>query len=128
MKRITREQLLELHRIQIERYGGSDGILNSGAIDSALAQPFQGFGGVEFYPSIEEKTAMLGFSLISNHAFCDGNKRIGYSAMDTFLRLNGFKLKANTDDAEAITMGVASHQVTREQLAEWIQNHLVKLD
>jgi death-on-curing protein len=128
MRRLTLEELLALHAALLERHGGVEGILNAGAVDSALHQPFMTFGGEELYPTPEEKACARAFSLICNHAFRDGNKRIGYAAMDVFLRLNGFKLKATADDAEAITLGVASHRVNREEFLAWIRSHLTTLE
>ncbi len=71
--------------------------------------------------------AALGFSLTSNHGFKDGNKRVGFTAMDVFLRLNGHKIAAPVDEAERVTLAVASHALTREQFAEWVRAHITAL-
>ncbi len=80
MKRLTKEQVLLLHSALTQETGGSDGIRDEGLLESALETPFQSFGGSDVYPSIQQKAARLGFGLIQNHAFIDGNKRIGAHA------------------------------------------------
>jgi death-on-curing protein len=76
------------------------------------------------YPSLESKATALCFSLVMNHPFVDGNKRIGHAAMETFLVLNGLELEASVDEAERAVLGLAAGTLTREQLLEWIQNHV----
>jgi death on curing protein len=124
---LSLQQVLELHEEAIRRYGGSVGVRDLGLVDSALAQPDASFGGVEFYPTLVEKIAALGFSLVRNHGFIDGNKRVGYAAMDVFARGNGHRLAATTDDAEAATLAVAASQWTLAQLTEWVRTHLQPL-
>ena len=106
---------------------GKDAIHDLGLVDSAVAQPQQGCYGVDLHPTLEEKAAALGYYLCSNHGFKDGNKRIGFLGMDAYLRLNGHKVVADTDDAEAMFLGIASHKTTREQLLEWVRQHLAPL-
>lgn len=77
MIRLSREQIIMLHTQLINETGGTDGIRDEGLLDSALNAPFQGFGCVDKFPSIQQKAARLGFGLIKNHAFIDSNKRIG---------------------------------------------------
>lgn len=95
MRFITLAELIELHRRIIKQSGGGDGIRDLGLAESALAQPQMSFGGAELYPTLAEKAAALCFSLVMNHPFIDGNKRIGHAAMETFLVLNGYQLDAN---------------------------------
>ena len=83
-------------------------------------------GGVEAYPTVSAKAAALGYSLIQNHPFVDGNKRVGHAAMATFLLLNGWQLEAGLEDAEDVILGVASGDVGRDGLTEWITGHLVR--
>jgi len=83
------EELLELHRMVLRQSGGTPGLRDPNGLESALAQPRMTFGGEDLYPSLVEKAAALGFSLVMNHPFIDGNKRIGHAAMETFLVLNG---------------------------------------
>jgi death-on-curing protein len=91
---LTLNEVLELHGQIISQSGGTPGILNLTALESALAQPRMTFGGTELYPTIAEKASAIGFSLIKNHPFVDGNKRSGHAAMEVFLVLNGFEIRA----------------------------------
>lgn len=87
--------------------------------------PRQTFAGVELYPSILSKAAVLGFGLIQNHAFVDGNKRVGHAAMETFLMLNGLELSASVDESEQAILQVASGKLTKDQLLEWLSAHTI---
>jgi death-on-curing protein len=117
-------QVLDLHFQVIEASGGSHGVLNMGALDSALAQPQMSFGGQELYPTIAEKAAVLGFCLIQNHPFVDGNKRIGHAAMETFLVLNGFELSCPVDGQEQVILAVAASTMKRQDFTAWVQCHI----
>src|SRR6266508_4005253 len=120
---LTLEEVLSIHATMVARYGGDPGILDIGAIDSALAQPRQGFGGQDFYPSIAEKAAALAYFISKNHGFVDGNKRAGFGAMDTFLRSNGFKVVAPIDELETAFLGMTANKITREEFFEWVRKH-----
>jgi death-on-curing protein len=85
MRYISLGQALQLHRRIIEQSGGTPGILNLGALKSALQQPPMSIGGEYLYPTLAEKAAVLAFSIIRNHPFIDGNKRTGHAAMEVFL-------------------------------------------
>lgn len=124
---LTLDEVLAVHALAIARYGGSPVIHDLGLVDSGVTQPQQGFGGVELYPTLEEKAAAFGFSLCSNHGIKDGNKRIGFLSMDAILRVNGHKIVADTADAEAMFLGIASHATTRDQLLEWVRQHIATL-
>ncbi len=117
------DEVKEIHRIAIEQFGGSHGIRDEGLLDSAVAQPKGSFAGQEFYPTIAEKAAALGFSLIGNHPFIDGNKRAGFAAMAVFLELNGFVLECSDDAGEAATLKVAAGEMTRDELLDWIRTY-----
>src|SRR5687768_14026536 len=108
MRYLSLNELLELHRRVMEQSGGLAGIHSLDAVEAALAQPQMTFGGEELYPTIVEKASALGFSLIQNHPFIDGNKRTGHAAMETFLVLNGFEIDASVDEQERIILQVAS--------------------
>jgi death-on-curing protein len=97
-------------------------------LESALGQPQQTFGGDDLYPSLVAKAAALGFSLIKNHPFVDGNKRVGHAAVEAMLMLNGFELSASVDDSEAEVLGVAAGTHTREQLQAWLERRMVPYD
>ena len=98
-------------------------IARIGLLDSALEGIFQTFGGVELYPTKEEKGARLGYSLISNHAFVDGNKRIGMYIMLTFLEVNGIRLDCTNEDVVEAGLGVASGKMSYEELLAWVKTH-----
>lgn len=115
---------LDLYGRVLVAGGGSSAIRDLGALESALAQARATFDDVELYPTLVEKAAALGFSLIRNHPFVDGNKRVGHAALEVFLVLNGQQLDASVDDAERVILGVAAGTIGREDFAEWIRQHL----
>ena len=84
------------------------------------------FGDNELYPTLAEKAAALGFSLIQNHPFVDGNKRTGHAAMEIFLLLNGFEIDASVDEQEQVILQVASSQRNRSEFADWVESVLIK--
>jgi death-on-curing protein len=124
MRLLALAEVLELHRMLIEQTGGSPGLRDLGALESAVAQPRMTFDGVELYPSLVEKTAAIGFSLIKNHPFVDGNKRIGHAAMETFLLLNGFEIDASIDEQERFVLSLAAGTTTRDDLVKWLRSHM----
>ena len=117
-------ELLALHERIAEQSGGGFGVRDLGLLESALAQPRQSFDGADLYPSLVEKAAALGFSLIGNHPFVDGNKRIGHAAMEIFLVLNGYEIDADVDEQERLVLAVAAGEMTRARLTDWLQDHL----
>jgi len=125
---LTLAEVLELHRLVLAQTGGGAGLRDLGALEAAVAQPRQSFGGQELYPTLGAKVAALGFGLIANHPFVDGNKRVGHAAMDTMLLLNGAELRASVEEAEAMMLGVAAGKATREQLLVWVEAHTVPAD
>ena len=120
MRYLTLSEVLELHRRVIELTGGADGVRDLAGVQSAVVQPQMTFDGDELYPSLIDKAAALCFSLVMNHPFVDGNKRIGHAAMETFLILNGHELNADVDDAESLFLKLAGGDVEREELVGWI--------
>ena len=128
MRYLTLNETLELHRRVITQSGGAAGILNLGALESALAQPQMIFDGNDLYPTIADKAAALGFSLIQNHPFVDGNKRVGHASMEVFLVLNGFEIAASTDEQEQIILNVASGALNQVGLTTWLRDHTVPKD
>src|SRR5687767_8318476 len=98
MRYLTREEVLDLHGLLLQQSGGTPGLRDPNALESALAQPQMTFGGEDLYPGLVEKAGALGFSLITNHPFVDGNKRIGHAVMETFLVLNGYEIAASPDE------------------------------
>jgi len=118
------EQVMAMHSEVIAATGGSDGLRDRGVLESALGQPQMSFGGQDLYPSLAEKAAALGFSLINNHPFVDGNKRIGWVAVLAFLQLNGHDLQGVVDEQERVVLAVASGEMPREEWTRWVQSHL----
>jgi len=127
MRYLTLAEVGELHRRLLEATGGAVGIRDLGALESAVVQPKMMFAGVDRYPSLVEKAAALGFALVENHPFVDGNKRVGHAAMETFLVLNGAELDADVGGQEAVMLGLASGRVDRAQLADWLRQHIKPL-
>lgn len=125
MIRFSEEKVLLLHQLIIAETGGSAELRDIGLLDSALEGCFQPFGGQKLYPTKEEKGARLGYSLISNHAFVDGNKRIGMYVMLTFLEVNGIRLDCTNDDVVEAGLGVASGQMGYEELLAWVKTHRI---
>jgi len=127
MRYLTLGEVLDLHRRIIEQSGGAVGVRELGGVESAVAQPQMTFGGEELYPTIESKATALCFSLVMNHPFVDGNKRIGHAAMETFLVMNGFEIAANVDHAETTILTLAAGELSREELLEWVTSHIRRL-
>jgi death on curing protein len=125
MRYLTVDEVLELHRRLVTQSGGGSGVRDMNALDSAVAQPRISFGGEELYPTLPEKAAALCYSLIMNHPFLDGNKRIGHAAMETYLFLNGYEIAASTDEQEKIILGLASGYVGRNEFLAWLRAHLM---
>ena len=125
MIKFTKEKVLLLHKLIAEATGGSVGVRDEALLDSALENAFSGFGDREFYPTKEEKGARLGYTLISNHAFVDGNKRIGMYVMLTFLEANGIRIECSNDDITEVGLGVAAGSMDYEALLAWVRQHAV---
>ena len=125
MIRFSEEKVLLLHQLMIAETGGAADLRDIRLLDSVLESIFQTFDGQELYPTKEEKGARLGFSLISNHAFVDGNKRIGMYVMLTFLEVNGIRLDCSNEDVVSAGLGVASGKMDYEQLLAWVRRHRI---
>ena len=95
------------------------------ALESALAQPQMTFGGEELYPMLVDKAAVLGYALIKNHPFLDGNKRTGHAAMEVFLVLNGYEIYATVDEQEHMILQVAAGEIDREEFTAWLRTHVI---
>ena len=126
MRALTLAEVLELHRQVIEQSGGAQGLLELRALESALAQPRMTCDGDDLYPSIVEKAAALGFSMITNHPFVDGNKRTGHAAMETFLVLNGYEISASVDEQEQAILQVATGELARQEFTARLRAHVVQ--
>ena len=122
---LTIEEVIDLQRRIIEMAGGAHGIRDENTLDSAVAQPRMAFGGQDLYATIVEKAAAIAFSLVMNHPFVDGNKRIGHAAMEGFLVLNGYEINAGVEEQEQVFLELAGGTLERERFVQWVQTHTV---
>ena len=123
MIKFSKDKVLLLHKLIAEETGGSIGVRDEALLESALEGAFAGFGDREFYPTKEEKGAMLGYTLISNHAFVDGNKRIGMYVMLTFLEVNGLRVECTNEEVAEVGFAVAAGTMDYDNLLEWVREH-----
>jgi death-on-curing protein len=127
-KFITKEQVLLLHELQINRFGGAVGIVNEGLLDSALAQPQATFFGEFLHQEIHEQAAAYLYHLVKNHPFLDGNKRVGAAVMEVFLRINGYVLTLSNEELYNLTMQVAQGQLSKDEVSALIYENMQPLD
>ncbi len=125
MIKFSKEKVLLLHQLIAQETGGSIGLRDEGLLESAIEAAFSTFGGQELYPTKEEKGARLGYNLISNHAFVDGNKRIGMYVMLTFLEVNGIHMDCTNDDVASVGLAIASGTMNYDALLDWIRQHQI---
>ena len=123
MIKFSKEKILLLHRILAEATGGGVGVRDEALLDSAIEAAFAGYGDREFYPTKEEKGARLGYALISNHAFLDGNKRIGIYVMLSFLEMNGIRIQCTDAELVRVGLSVADGSMKYEALLQWVIDH-----
>lgn len=123
MIKFSKEKVLLLHKLIAEETGGSIGVRDEGLLESAIEGAFATFDGKDLYPTKEEKGARLGYTLISDHAFVDGNKRIGMYVMMTFLEVNGIRLECTNEEVAQVGLDVASGKMKYEQLLDWVICH-----
>lgn len=122
--KFTRDNVLNVYKILVEATGGTVGVRDEGLLLSAIEAPYQTFGGVELFPTTLEKAVRLGFGLVANHPFIDGNKRIGILVMLTFLELNGFNIEFSDDEIIDMALGVASGKYKYEDLYKIVNDKL----
>lgn len=123
MIKLTKEQVVSIHSSLIKASGGTDGVRDDGLLESALESPFQTFDGHDLYPSIIQKAARIGYSLVSNYPFIDGNKRIGIHIMLVFLAINGIDISCTQEDLIKIGLSLADDTMTFEELSVWLSSH-----
>lgn len=123
---LTSNKILQLHKFLMQETGGLDGLRDAALLDSAVQSPFATFDGQELYPSHEEKAAKLGYTLVKNHAFIDGNKRIGVYVLTIFLDVNGVEMTYSDDDLIALGLGLADGSFSYESVLDWIEQHKVE--
>ena len=125
MRFLALGEVLALHRRILAESGGTPGVRDLGAIASAVSQPRISVSGQDAYPTLIDKAAALGFSLIRNHGFIDGNKRIAHAAMEVFLVMNDIEISASVDDQERFMLSLAAGQVSRDGLVEWLRSNTI---
>jgi death-on-curing protein len=123
MMKLTKEQILIMHSELITEFGGSDGLRDKCLFDSALAAPYQTFDGHGLLPTIQQKAVRLGYGLIMNHPFIDGNKRIGTHVMIVTLAMNGIELEYTQKELYEAILDVASGKVSFSGLHDWVLTH-----
>ena len=125
MTKFSKEKVLLLHQYIASETGGSVGLRDEGLLESALESAFVTFEGKELYPTKEEKAARIGASLVSNHAFLDGNKRIGMYVMLTFLEVNGVRLQCTDEEIVRAGLALADGSMGYDELLSWIREHVM---
>jgi len=122
------KEVEQLHRILIDKFGGSHGVRDLEAIESAIARPFQTFDGNDLYPSVLEKAASLIESILVNHPFIDGNKRTGYTLLRIYLIQNGVDINASSDNKYEFVINIASGILKYEGILSWLKSNTVKMN
>ena len=123
---ISADEVINIHDILIDKFGGTHGVRDINAPESAITRPFMTFDQKDLYPSLTTKAAALIESLISNHPFLDGNKRVGYVIMRYFLLTNGFDIQATQSEKFEFVIKIAQNQLQFEQINSWISEKLFK--
>ncbi|BAZ28671.1 death-on-curing family protein [Cylindrospermum sp. NIES-4074] len=127
LKFVEKEDVLSIHDKQIRLYGGLSGIRDEGSLESAISQPQATYGGEFLHPTIFEQAAAYLFHINKNHAFIDGNKRVSFAVMVTFLNMNDYKINMEDDEAEELTIQVADDKVSKEELIEILKGCITEL-
>lgn len=122
---ISIEEVLAIHQVLIQKYGGSEGVRDEGLLVAALERPFSGFGSVEFYPKVEEKEAAILESIVKNHPFVDGNNRTGYVLMRLLLMHYGQDIRASQDEKYDFVIQVASGLLDFDGIKSWLKSRMV---
>ena len=118
------EDVLNIHQVLVEQFGGMPGVRDEGLLESALSQPKATFFGELLHPTIHEQAAAYLYHIAKNHPFLDGNKRTAYGGMEAFLRLNGYNLNPTDDEAYDMVMRVAQGEITKEELSRFVEQHI----
>ena len=124
---LSLSQILLIHHRLIQQSGGTPGLRDLAALESAVAQPKMTFDNNALYPTLSDKASALGFSLINNHPFIDGNKRICHAAIEVFLVLNGYEIDASVTDQEKVILQLATGKMERAELVHWLKAHMVRV-
>lgn len=119
-------QILAIHNEVIAQTGGPKEIRDIQLLESAVARPQATFAKKALYPDVFSKAAALGHSIISNHPFIDGNKRVGYMAMRLFLNVNGYDLTASVEENYQFVIEIAEREKDVKSIAKWLKEHSQK--
>ncbi len=120
---LSKEQIIKLYEELVSETGGTGGIRDEGLLESAINAPLQSYDNIELFPSIQQKGARLGYGIIMNHPFVDGNKRTGAHAMLVFLAINGIELCFDDDELVNTVLNVAAGKTKFEELLKWVIEH-----
>lgn len=123
MIHLDADDVVAMHADVLAHSGGGAGIRDRNGLESAVAQPQTSFGGADLYPTLIEKASALCYSLVLDHPFVDGNKRIGVVAMVAFLDVNGYDFRVDADSGEATILRLAAGDLNRDELADWVRSH-----
>lgn len=118
------KQTLFIYRKIMQATGGIMGLRDEGLLCSALARPRMTFGGKDLYPALFEKVAVLGHSLIKNHPFVDGNKRLAFEVMDITLRMNGYRISTSLDKRYKFVLDIAKGKLDEREIVDWLRKNL----
>lgn len=124
-KWLNKQILLAIHNQQIVEHGGCPGVLNPGLLESSLASPLNIYN-YEENPSVFDLAAAYGFSLVKNHCFFDGNKRVAFMSMFVFLKINGFLLEAPEEEATLFMLNLTESKESQKSLTEWLEQFSIK--
>ena len=127
MRYLSITEILEIHDQIISSTGGSRGIRDLKALESATNQPRLTFDQKDLYPDIVTKASSLCFALVMDHPFLDGNKRVGHAAMEIFLILNGYEIEADTDEQEQTMIDLAAGKISRENFTKWLAGKIIHI-
>lgn len=123
----TKEEVLLIHTKVIKVHGGSNGVRDMGGLESAIARPFQTYGGKYLYPSSFERAAAIGESIIMNHPFVDGNKRTDYVLMETTLRLEAIKINAADEELYSFIIKISTGTIHFDEIVSWLKENTTTL-
>lgn len=121
---VTADDVIAIHARVIEKSGGLDGLRDRSILESAVSAPLQSFGGKELFPTDLEKIARIGFGLAANHAFLDGNKRIGAMVVQLLLKWNGYVLQLQQGELADMFIAIADGSAQEQDLLYWLKQHL----
>jgi death-on-curing protein len=121
---INIDEVGQIHQVLVDNFGGSNGLRDVTALQSALARPFQKYNNLDLYPTVLEKVAAILESILTNHPFVDGNKRTGYTVMRLYLLINGFDIEATTDEKYEFIMNIASGTLKYQEIVVWLRSNI----